>query len=54
MSSANPTADPANMGALSGYRLIKDFGKNTVADGKVGFQNCPRFCTVIDFSLFLF
>jgi len=32
-------------------RLVKDFGKNTVADGMVGFQHCPLFCSNNDKAL---
>jgi len=47
MSSANPTSDPSNLSNLpsSPYTLIKDLGTNTEADGMVGFQNCPLFCS---------
>jgi hypothetical protein len=42
MSGANPTADAT---AFSQMRKIADWGKNTVADGMKGFQNCPNFCS---------
>jgi len=52
MSGPNPTADPANIGALTQRTtLIKDFGTNTAADGYVGFQNCPKFCQNNDKAL---
>jgi len=51
MSGPNPTADPASLARLSTTTLIKDFGTNTVADGYVGFQNCPKFCQDNDKSL---
>ncbi len=44
---ANPTADPA----IASLGTVRDFGANTVPDGRVGFQNCPQFCTDNDKSL---
>jgi len=46
MSQANPTADPSTLSTLQNSgTLVKDFGANTVADGMVGFQHCPLFCS---------
>jgi len=47
VSVANPTSDVP----LTQMRRVKDLGTNTVVDGYVGYQNCPKFCENNDKAL---